>query len=117
MGDETPLRGMVRQGDLLLVPAETLPEPPLVERPRRDGRLVLARGEQSGHAHAVLEPGARLLGSPLDPDGEEPLVLLVEEEPVTLVHEEHAPIRLAPGAYEVRRQREYSRSGERRAID
>ena len=29
------------------------------------------------------------------------------EEPVVLVHEEHDPLRLSPGVYEVRRQREY----------
>ena len=34
--------------------------------------------------------------------------LLVEgENPVLLVHEEHNPLPLSPGVYQVRRQREY----------
>ena len=34
-------------------------------------------------------------------------VLIVEESPATLVHEEHDPLTLPPGGYLVRRQREY----------
>jgi hypothetical protein len=33
---------------------------------------------------------------------------LVVEEPAALVHEEHDRIDVAPGTYEVRRQREYT---------
>ena len=66
------------------------------------GRLVLLRGEATGHAHVVEDDRASLHGwSSLR-------YLQVEgEEPVVLVHEEHDPLRLGPGVYEVRRQREY----------
>jgi hypothetical protein len=32
----------------------------------------------------------------------------VREKPAMLTHEEHAPLAIAPGVYEVRRQRVYS---------
>lgn len=53
---------MYRQGDVLIVPvaAEAVP-PHVAQAPReaRDGRgrLVLALGEVTGHAHAVVGPG------------------------------------------------------------
>jgi len=40
---------------------------------------------------------------------------LLVEEPATLVHQEHDAIALAPGAYEIRRQREYVPPAQRRA--
>lgn len=90
---------MVRQGDLLLVPVAAVPEG---ARELGSGRLVLLRGEATGHAHVVEDERASLHGwSPTR-------YLRVEGvEPVLLVHEEHDPLRLGPGVYEVRRQREY----------
>ncbi len=52
-------RGLIRQGDLLLVPIAELPE--RVELVRR-GRLVLAEGEATGHAHVVDDERASLHG-------------------------------------------------------
>ena len=47
----------VRQGDVLLVAVEAVPDD-AVEQPRQ-GRLVLAEGEATGHAHAIAERDAR----------------------------------------------------------
>ena len=93
-------RGLIRQGDLLLVPVEEIA--PYARRVR-SGRLVLAEGEATGHAHVVDDERASLhdLGGTW--------FLSVEAgEPVLLVHEEHGPLEVAPGLYEVRRQREYA---------
>ena len=89
----------LRQGDVLLVPAETVPDG---ARPvRRDaGRVVLAYGEVTGHAHAIRSSAARLL----EADTER---YLVATDAVTLEHEEHGPIAVAPGTYRVVIQREY----------
>jgi hypothetical protein len=93
---------MFRQGDILLVPVEKIPED-LKEVPREQGRMVLAHGEATGHAH-VLEGEAQFLAADLEEmDGR---FLLVEEE-AELVHDEHDTITVPPGEYEVRRQREY----------
>lgn len=89
----------VRQGDVLLVPVDEIPSK---ARPvaRIDGRVILAEGEATGHAHAIRSPGASLLE-----EGEERYLRV--RGPVTLGHEEHAPILVAPGTYRVVIQREY----------
>jgi len=95
------VRGLVRQGDLLLVPVAGLPER---ARRLRAGRLVLAEGEATGHAHVVDDPRASLHGLGW---GAESYLSVEGEESVLLVHEEHDPLPVLPGVYEVRRQREY----------
>jgi hypothetical protein len=96
---------MFRQGDVLLVPVrrERLPEHfrPLPRDAR--GRLVLALGEVTGHAHAVAAPDAELLGDP-ESVGERLLRIVTAAQ---LTHEEHAAIPLPAGLYRVVRQREY----------
>ncbi|MFE4579846.1 hypothetical protein [Streptomyces chartreusis] len=97
---------MYRQGDVLIVPVTEDAVPTHVAhapRERRDGRgrLVLALGEVTGHAHAIVGPG-ELIREP-GPFG--PLLRLPQGGRV--VHEEHAAIALPKGWYRVIRQREY----------
>jgi len=101
MGYEVDARGLVRQGDLLLIPVGALPEQ---ARELRSGRLVLAEGEATGHAHVVDDERASLhvLGF-----GGTRYLRVIGDAPVLLVHEEHDPLSLPPAVYEVRRQREY----------
>jgi hypothetical protein len=93
-----------RQGDIALIPTNALPRG-ASEVPRDGGRIVLAYGEVTGHAHAIHEDDAGLfaIGS------EESLDrwLRVGPSGAVVVHEEHAAIELPPGEYIVRRQREY----------
>ena len=58
----------IRQGDVLLVRLEQTPEAFLKESERRvdrvqreHGRLVLAEGEATGHAHVIENPDAELV--------------------------------------------------------
>lgn len=92
-----------RQGDVLLVAVPNIPEDarPL---PRDQGRVVLALGEATGHAHAIADPQAALLETELG----ERFVHVLREGGVLLRHEEHGPVLLPQGAYQVRRQREYA---------
>lgn len=93
---------IARQGDVLLVRVPTMPTGTR-EVPRDDaGRVVLALGEVTGHAHAIRDPDATLYELT---DVEHRFLEITRE--VTLTHEEHDAITLAPGTYEVRRQREY----------
>jgi len=102
MADDLPLQ--LRQGDVLLIATpDAEPAEGAVEQPRERGALVLARGELTGHAHAVHGEGARLLAAPGALDA-----LLIVERPAVLRHEEHGPIELPVGRYLVRRQREYA---------
>ncbi|MEU1184668.1 hypothetical protein ABZ464_45070 [Streptomyces sp. NPDC005820] len=98
---------MYRQGDVLIVPVDTAAVPPHVAQAPREardgrGRLVLALGEVTGHAHAVVGPGD-LVREP-GPFG--PLLLHLPQGG-RVVHEEHAVIPLPKGWYRVIRQREY----------
>jgi hypothetical protein len=100
-------RAVYRQGDVLIVPVTEEAVPPHVAvapKERRDGRgrLVLALGEVTGHAHAVVGPGD-LVREP-GPFG--PLLLHLPQGG-RVVHEEHAAIALPKGWYRVIRQREY----------
>lgn len=95
---------MYRQGDVLIVPIAEDAVPPAVRAETgggRDGRgrMVLALGEVTGHAHAILAPG-RLI-----PDGSNAWLHLPEGG--RLAHEEHAAISLPAGWFRVVRQREY----------
>jgi hypothetical protein len=99
---------MYRQGDVLIVPVDAEKVPSyLVDASgeQRDvrGRLVLALGEVTGHAHAVTGPG-RLIREPGDASGR---MLLHLPSGGRVVHEEHAAIPLPKGWFRVVRQREY----------
>ncbi|HEX2314696.1 MAG TPA: hypothetical protein VHJ17_13225 [Thermomonospora sp.] len=108
---------MYRQGDVLIQPIaeEQVPErakalPPAPRDGR--GRMVLALGEATGHAHAITAPGTLLRdGDPMTPDH------LHLPSGGRLVHEEHAAISLPAGWYRVVRQREYIPGAVRAVAD
>lgn len=94
---------IVRQGDVLIRRVKSIPakvEPVA----RENGRVVLAHGEVTGHAHAIARPNAALFR---DPTLAAVFLLVTGDEPALLEHEEHSTITLPPGSYEVIRQREY----------
>lgn len=103
-----------RQGDVFLI-ATTDAVPPGAHRvPRDQGRVVLAYGEVTGHAHALLEPEVELFTTTADAADR---WLRVGGTGATVVHEEHGPITLTPGVYRVRRQREYTPAEVRLVAD
>jgi hypothetical protein len=103
-----------RQGDVFFqateesIPTEAQPVA------RDAGRVILAYGEVTGHAHAVLDPDVELrsVGDQVD------RWLRVGAGGATVRHEEHGAITLAPGTYRVRIQREWTDEDEpRRVVD
>lgn len=106
-----------RQGDVFLEVAGSVPGG-LTEVPRDNGRVVLAYGEVTGHAHAIVSDRVRMFRDDR-PGGRGGFFLLVAEgEPAAeLRHEEHDTIALRPGAYRVDLQREYSPDAIRRVAD
>lgn len=74
-------------------------------------RLVLAHGE-SGHSHVIEDDDAELIQI-----GERMLLKLTK--PATVTHEEHKPIRLSPGIWEIGRVKEfdYISMMERQVVD
>lgn len=87
-----------RQGDVLLQKVDGMPEN--VTPVPCEGRIVLAHGEVTGHAHAISTSQASLFII----QGERYLQI---EHGAALVHEEHATINLPAGFYKVVQQREY----------
>lgn len=63
-------------------------------------KCVLAKGEHTGHAHVVEDEDAELIQI-----GERMLLALAR--PAIVRHQEHKPIRLSPGIWEVGRVKEY----------
>lgn len=91
---------MFRQGDVLVERVESIPEgTEPVER--ENGRIVLAHGEATGHAHAIALPEAAFLAK-----GAERFLRVPKK--AYLDHEEHSRIELPRGLYRVTRQVEYS---------
>ena len=66
----------------------------------RDGDVVLAYGEVTGHAHRIKERTVRMWSA-----GDQRYITV--EKPSDLMHEEHGTITLPPGSYEIIQQREY----------
>jgi hypothetical protein len=109
------MRQLYRQGDVLLIPTDTVPKKTR-SVPRENGRLVLAHGEMTGHHHSFAPEIDDV--ELVTVEGALELYLLVHgTESVPLTHQEHDTIHLAPGTYEVRRQREYEPERVRQVAD
>lgn len=104
---------LYRQGDLAFIrQSEQLSG---TQEPIKDG--ILAQGEATGHAHRIARDDLVHGRAKVFAAGE-PRRLFVEAiEAVRVVHEEHDPITLSPGLWEVRRQREYTPQQERYVSD
>lgn len=109
---------LVRQGDVLVLPSKKVPSAQAT-RITDHGRVILAYGEVTGHAHEVIPATEHADPVPAmelfeEPDGTR---LLVVKRDALLRHEEHGLIALAPGGYEVIRQVEYSPEAIRNVAD
>ena len=102
---------MFRQGDVMIVEVERT-ESTLAQVDRENGRIVLAHGEVTGHAHAIASSDAMLFMDAKTLDR-----YLDVKAPVTLDHEEHSRIELPSGFYRVTIQREYRPEGIRKVLD
>ena len=102
-----------RQGDVLIVPVAKMPES--LEPIARDrGRVVLAYGEVTGHAHAIADKRAALFR---DPKLAAVFMHVSGDAAVALEHEEHGTVLVPPGNYQIVRQREYSPEEIRNVAD
>ena len=98
-----------RQGDVFLRKIRSIPKGAKPCK-ARDGRFVLAEGEATGHAHTICELDGSLF---ID----ENRLYLQTEAGCELLHEEHGPIQVTPGNFEIIRQREYSPEAIRNVAD
>jgi hypothetical protein len=92
-----------RQGDVLLCAIDAIPSS-AKPVPSEDDRVVVALGELTGHAHAFAACNAQMLRD----KGSQRYFLVIGEKGARRCHEEHDPILVPAGNYELRRQREYA---------
>lgn len=117
-----------RQGDVLFIKIDELP--PLKFKTKK-GKVIL-KGEVTGHAHKIkgdakiLEVAGRIANfstrinrmqptfsileanSPtLTTENSQVIGYAVVDAPAELTHEEHKPITIPAGIYQIRRQKEY----------
>lgn len=104
---------MYRQGDVLIIPIAAMSQN-LEPVAREKGRVVLAHGEVTGHAHAIKDRRAALFS---DPKLAAIFLHVSGDAPVALEHDEHSTITIPPGDYQVIRQREYSPEEIRNVAD
>lgn len=93
----------VRQGDVFILPVSDIPQSAKAVAPE-NGRLIVARGEATGHHHSF--PWAR--GATLfrdDGAGSGTAQYVRVETPIALEHQEHSALQLPSGNYKVVIQR------------
>lgn len=113
MGRTTKLiENMVRQGDVLLVPADGESTTPCVP-PASDGSTVLAHGKATGYRHRyAADDAVELREAP-----ERRTRHLTIGQARGLLHEEHTEIPAVPGVYDLPQQVEYAPEELRRVAD
>lgn len=100
-----------RQGDVGLRLLSSKPTGTAKPIARENGRIILAHGEVTGHAHGIDSPDCAM---------EEIAgltVLEVNAAMAALTHEEHGTIEIPQGVYEVVIQKEYSPEAIRNVAD
>ena len=95
-----------RHGDVVIRVVEKIPT-----QAKALTHRVLAEGEMTGHKHQITVGDATLY------EHEGTLFLKVESDTATLTHEEHKPIVLPQGEFEIKIQREYEPNGWRNVQD
>ena len=101
---------MYRQGDVLIIAVKEIPKD-AVSIKSEDNITTVMLGEATGHHHSFYEP---VEFTEQQKTGRRFLKLV---HPVALRHQEHAPIEVKPGKYEVIRQKEFDDMGWRKVLD
>ena len=103
----------LQQGDVLLSKVKATPEGCKKIKDKRG--VVLAEGEHTGHYHGIDSGAIELLEAP---DGTR-FFVNSSNEPVTVTHQEHKPVTIDPGIWQVGQVREYDwfQQMERTVVD
>lgn len=95
----------IQQGDIIFVKIEGKIPAEGKRRERTERGFVIAEGEASNHFHVVKDADVLLV----EKDGQ---LFIGCEGDVIVTHEEHKPVTLPAGDYEVRRVQEYDHFAE-----
>lgn len=94
------MKNIYRHGDISLHPEEKI-EGEIV---KHNGSFTLAFGEHTGHKHVISVPSIDDMEVRKLADGGYILTLKSEG---TVTHEEHRKIKIAPGTYRMKNEREF----------
>ncbi len=106
------MKRQYRQGDVLLCCVDRIPSG-AKSVPIDGDRVVVAEGELTGHAHAFTAMSVRMFRQ----EGTSRSFLIIGKGGAWLCHQEHNPIQVPEGHYELRRQREYTPEAPRLVRD
>lgn len=112
----TSFENQCAQGDILIRRISSIPTD-AIKQQSRDNQYIVAHSE-TGHHHVVKADNTVLFAAANDPMV---MFLVVNNEPVLLTHlrsfDTHRPISIPGGTYEIRKQREWTPEGWRKAAD
>lgn len=103
-------KNQFRQGDVLIHRVKKITTKDEIKRD--NGRVVLAYGEVTGHAHAITDESVTQYQSDAGVTA-----LEIKTAVALLKHEEHGTISIPKGKYRVTRQREYTPTEIRNVAD
>lgn len=108
------------QGDLLIRRIDSIP--PNAEKVKPDKGLFVVAHSETGHNHVIAERPNVSLFTTGDPMVSYLQVVQAEEAVENILEhmrsfDTHEPIKIPPGNYEIRRQREHTPEGWRRVED
>lgn len=110
---------MAAQGDFIIIRINDIPADVEAFSPEGD-KFVIAHSE-TGHNHVMERTNVKAYKQTGTQDRDLYKLFLTVEAPTQIDHlrsfDTHESILVAPGNYEVRRQREYTPEGYRRAAD
>jgi hypothetical protein len=97
----------LQQGDVTLEQLKSLPDGLTFNKVEDQRGIVLAEGEVTGHYHGIADSNAQLLEA-VDSSGTKRRFLCNNsDKTISLTHQEHKPIVIDPGIYEVGLVNEY----------
>lgn len=105
------IKNQVRQGDVLLLPENSVPATAKKLKPE-NRRVILAHGEVTGHHHSIASDKADWWKDDGSSD-----TFVAPKRGAKLEHQEHATIALRPVVHRVRKQRMFHMGLVKRVTD
>jgi hypothetical protein len=96
----------LQQGDVVLYPVSSIPEGCKKVDPKL-GRIVIAEGEATGHAHTILASIGTMFVNEATKQ-----TFIETSAPTEIDHQEHEKITVPPGKFRVHRVKEYDHFAE-----
>jgi len=115
-------KNMAAQGDFVIIRVADLPKNEnFVEiAPDSSGKIVIAHSE-TGHNHVIERKNVTVYRDSKTSDRDLYELFMIVKEPSEIRHlrsyDTHETLLVPPGTYKIRRQREYTAEGFRRAAD